>query len=267
MGYDYPTLLAQARKKLDGKISGFNSGRYSFRFAEFGCRRRLSKEWEDEVVRRLASELANHNMVGTSNLYLAMKYHLTPIGTYAHEFVQMYQGIEDIPLAQTNKFALREWFEEYNGDNGTALTDTITTDCFLLDFDKVQATMYTGVRHDSGDPYIWGNKMIAHYEKLGIDPKTKMLLFSDSLNCESAQLIFDYFKDRSKVSFGIGTSFTNDTDVPALNIVIKLQYVNGRPVAKLSDCEGKTMSQSKEYADYLRETVARRVANSRAAAK
>lgn len=258
MSYDYADLIREAGARLDEKIRKFDSGEYSFKFAEFGCRRRLSREWEDEVVRRLASE--THNCVGTSNVYLAMKYHLLPVGTYAHEFVQMYQGIDTIPLAMTNRFALREWFEEYNGDNGTALTDTITTDCFLLDFDKVQATMYTGVRHDSGDPYAWGEKMLAHYDRLGIDPKTKTLLFSDSLTCDRAQEIYDHFKGRCKVAFGIGTHFTNDTDHDALNIVIKLQYVNGRPVAKLSDCPGKTMCQDDRFADYLRETVSRRVA-------
>jgi nicotinate phosphoribosyltransferase len=258
----YETLVAEARDILNTKIEAFNSGKYTFKFAEFGCRRRLSSEWEDEVVRRLTSE--THNCVGTSNVYLAMKYHLTPVGTYAHEFVQMYQGIEDIPLAMTNKFALAEWFEEYQGDNGTALTDTITTDCFLLDFNKLQATMYTGVRHDSGDPYEWGEKMIAHYESLGIDPKTKTLLFSDSLTCDKAQALYEYFSGRTKVAFGIGTHFSNDTGHEALNIVIKLQYVNGRPVAKLSDCLGKTMCQDDSYVAYLREAVARRVANAKA---
>jgi nicotinate phosphoribosyltransferase len=257
MSYDYDSLIANARSRLRCKVDRFRCGLYDFKFAEFGCRRRLSREWEDEVVRTLTSE--THNCVGTSNVYLAMKYHLTPIGTYAHEFVQMYQGIEDIPVAMTNRFALKEWFDEYQGDNGTALTDTITTDCFLLDFDKLQATMYTGVRHDSGDPYAWGMKMIEHYRKLGIDPMTKTLLFSDSLSCNSAQNIFDEFKDKAKVAFGIGTHFTNDTGIAALNIVIKLQYVNGRPVAKLSDCPGKTMCQDDRYADYLREAVRRRV--------
>ena len=118
---------------------------------------------------------------------------------------------------------------------------------------------YNGVRHDSGDPYEWGEKIIAHYEKYGIDPKSKMLLFSDSLNDDKAQALFDFFKDRIRVSFGIGTFFSNDTMVDALNIVIKLQYVNGRPVAKLSDADGKTMCDDPEYEDYLRKAVAFRL--------
>jgi nicotinate phosphoribosyltransferase len=156
---------------------------------------------------------------------------------------------------------MKDWFDEYNGDNGTALTDTLTTDLFLRDFDFLQASVYSGLRHDSGDPYEWGEKIIARYKKLGIDPKTKTLLFSDSLNFDKAQKLYDYFKDRTKVSFGIGTFISNDTDVDPLNIVIKLQYVNGRPVAKLSDCPGKTMCQDDKYLTYLRYAVEYRLKN------
>ncbi len=253
MAYDYEELLAQARRKLDEKIIAFQTGKYTFKFAEFGCRRRLSREWEEEVVRRLATE--TNNLVGTSNLYLAWKLGLTPIGTYAHEFVQMYQGIEGISLAYTNHYALQDWYEEFKGDNGTALTDTLTTDLFCEDFDRSMCNNFTGVRHDSGDPYEWGEKMIAHFKKFGIDPRTKLLLFSDSLNFDKAQAIYEYFKDRAKVSFGIGTFVSNDTDVEALNIVIKLQYVNGKPVAKLSDVQGKTMCDDPAYLEELTNAV------------
>lgn len=256
--YNYDELIASARERLDQKIKDFNSGKYTFSFAEFGCRRRLSREWEDEVVRRLAFE--TKNCVGTSNMMLAKKYNLTPIGTYAHEFVQMYQGIDSIPLAYTNHFALEDWYDEYKGDNGTALTDTITTDLFLLDFNRAMVNNYSGVRHDSGDPFEWGEKMIAHYKKYGVDPKTKTLLFSDGLNFDDAQKIYDYFKDRAKVSFGIGTFCSNDTSAEPLNIVIKLQYVNGRPVAKLSDAPGKAMCQDVEYLEYLKSSVDFRLA-------
>ncbi len=246
-------VMNSAYDRLNDKIARFNDGTYTFKFAEFGCRRRLSRSWEDTVVSRLAKE--TNNMVGTSNVYLAKKYGLTPIGTFAHEFVQMYQGIPKIPLAYTNYYALKDWYNEYKGDNGTALTDTITTDLFLLDFDRSMCNNFTGVRHDSGDPYEWGEKIIRHYEKYGIDPKTKTLLFSDSLNFDKAQALYDHFKDRTKVSFGIGTYVSNDTMVEPLNIVIKLQSVNGNPVAKLSDSEGKTMCQDENYVQYLRNAV------------
>ncbi len=253
MAYDYDELVASAKERLDRKIEAFNDGTYTFSFAEFGCRRRLSREWEEVVIRRFATE--TRNCVGTSNVYFAMRQNLTPIGTYAHEFVQMYQGIDSIPLAYTNQYAMRDWYDEYRGDNGTALTDTITTDLFLLDFDRSMANNYTGVRHDSGDPYEWGEKIIAHYKKYGIDPKTKLLLFSDSLNFDKAQKLWDNFKNKAKVSFGIGTFCSNDTCVDPLNIVIKLQYVNGRPVAKLSDSPGKAMCRDEGYLTYLKRSV------------
>lgn len=251
--FNYDELLEQAKKRLNQKIIDFNSGKYTFKFAEFGCRRRLSKEWQDEVVHRLATE--TKNLAGTSNVYLAMKYHLIPIGTYAHEYVQMFQGVDKIPLAYTNYYAMKDWYEEYRGDNGTALTDTITTDLFLLDFNRSMVNNYSGVRHDSGDPYAWGEKLIAHYEKYGVYVKGKTLLFSDSLNFDKAQAIYDHFKDRIRVAFGIGTYVSNDTDVEPLNIVIKLQYVNGRPVAKLSDAEGKEMCSDPEFLRYLKSSV------------
>lgn len=252
MKYDYLQLVDSAREKLYRKINAFKMEEYDFKFAEFGCRRRLSREWQDYVVGEL---LHTGHCVGTSNVYLAMKYGCKPIGTYAHEYVQMYQGVPGVTLAYTNKMAMEEWFEEFQGDNGTALTDTLGTDLFLMDFNKLQATCYTGVRHDSGDPIEWGEKLIAHYEKLGIDPKTKTLLFSDSLNFAKAQEIYNHFHSRINVSFGIGTFLSNDTCVDPLNIVIKLQYVNGHPVAKLSDNPGKAMCQKDDYLDYLKNAV------------
>ena len=252
MKYNYLDLVESAKFKLGEKVEGLRVKKYTFKFAEFGCRRRLSREWQDYALPKL---LETGNCVGTSNVYLAMKYGVKPIGTYAHEYVQMYQGVEGVQLAHTNKVAMQEWFEEYKGDNGTALTDTLGTALFLRDFDWLQATCYTGVRHDSGDPIEWGEKLIAHYQKLGIDPKTKTLLFSDSLDFDKAQAIYDYFKDRINVSFGIGTYLTNDTEVDALNIVIKLQYVNGHPVAKLSDNPAKAMCQDADYVEYLRNAV------------
>jgi len=253
MQYDYDALVPSALARLEEKIRAFQEGKYSFTFAEFGCRRRLSREWEDIVVRRFAKETTN--CIGTSNVYLAKKYGLKPIGTYAHEFVQMYQGIDEIPLAYTNYYAMTDWYHEYQGDNGTALTDTITTDLFLLDFNRAMVNNFSGVRHDSGDPYEWGEKILAHYDSYGVDTRTKQLLFSDSLNFDKAQGLYDYFKDRAKVTFGIGTFVSNDTSEKPLNIVIKLQTVNGRPVAKLSDSPDKAMCRDQEYLSYLKRSV------------
>lgn len=250
--YNYDELVESAREKLDKKLKKFENHEYNFTFSEFGTRRRLSRMWQEEVIKRLyESKISN----ATSNVYFAYKYNLVPVGTYAHEFVQMYQGIPSIPLAYTNKAALKDWFKEYNGDNGIALTDTITTDLFLKDFDLLEASVYKGVRHDSGDPYAWGEKIIAHYNELGINPKDKVLLFSDSLNFDKAQKLYDYFKNRCLPRFGIGTFVTNDTSVEPLNIVIKLQYVNGRAVAKLSDVLTKAMCQDDDYLTYLHNAV------------
>ena len=184
-----------------------------------------------------------------------MKYKVKPIGTYAHEYVQMYQGIDKIPLAYTNYYAMKDWYDEYKGDNGTALTDTITTDLFLKDFNRSMVNNYTGVRHDSGDPYLWADKILNHYKKYNVNPKDKTLLFSDSLDFDRAQDIYNKYKDITKVSFGIGTFITNDTCVEPLNIVIKLQYVNDRPVAKLSDNEEKTMCDDSNFLKYLQASV------------
>jgi len=255
--YDYDVLLASAREKLDRKIADFKAGKYSFRFAEFGCRRRLSREWQEEMLCRLVGE--TENCVGTSNVYLAMKYGIKPIGTYAHEYVQMYQGIDSIPLAYTNHYAMEDWYNEYKGDNGTALTDTITTDLFLLDFNRAMANNFSGVRHDSGDPFEWGEKIIAHYNHYDIYTKNKQLLFSDSLDFDKAQALYDRFSGRVKVSFGIGTFCSNDTCEKPLNIVIKLQTVNGRAVAKLSDTPGKAMCRDADYLEYLKRSVAFRL--------
>lgn len=262
--YSYEDLEASAQKLLDENIAKFKDRTYDFKFAEFGCRRRLSKDWEDHVIKTYVDSKVS-NLVGTSNVYLARKYGLTPIGTYAHEYVQMYQGIDSIPLAYTNHFALQDWYDEYKGDNGTALTDTITTPLFLLDFDRANCNNYSGVRHDSGDPYSWGERMIKHYESYGIDPKAKTLLFSDSLNFDKAQKLYNTFRDRAKVSFGIGTYVSNNTVADPLNIVIKLQYVNGKPVAKLSDNPEKAMCRDAHYLEYLKRSVQFRIDRSQEA--
>ncbi len=257
MKYDYKRLIASAEEKLSAKIKALNDGTYNFKFAEFGCRRRLSREWQDRVIERLARE--TESCIGSSSVYFARKHGITPIGTYAHEFVQMYQGIDSIPLAYTNHYAMEDWYDEYKGDNGTALSDTLTTELFLMDFDRSMVNNYNGVRHDSGDPYEWGEKIIDHYKKFGVDPKSKLLLFSDSLDFDRAEQLYRYFKDKARVAFGIGTFCSNDTCEEALNIVIKLQYVNGRPVAKLSDSPGKAMCSDDEYLKYLKRAVEFRI--------
>lgn len=165
------------------------------------------------------------------------------------------QGNHKHNPAYSNWYALDAWVREYGVLNGIALTDAITTDCFLRDFQLTYATLFSGVRHDSGDPVEWGEKMIAHYQKLGIDPAGKTLLFSDSLDFARAHELYEHFRNRTKVAFGIGTYISNDTDVPALNIVMKTTLCNGMDVAKISDTPGKGMCKNPDYVHYLKRCI------------
>lgn len=265
MSYDYDKLMVSFKDRLEEKIKQVGiQGNYCIsNFSEFGLRRRLSAEAQDLVVRRLAeTKYSCSTFVGTSNVYLAKKYGLTPVGTMAHEWIMCVgQGNHKHNPAYSNWYALDAWVKEYGVLNGIALTDTITTDCFLKDFQLTYATLFNGVRHDSGDPYAWGDKMIAHYETLGINPKTKTLLFSDSLNFEKADKLFRYFRDRINVAFGIGTYLSNDTEVEPLNIVMKTTLCNGQDVAKLSDISGKGMCKNEAYVEYLQRCIDWRMQN------
>lgn len=258
MAYDYDKLMDSFKERLDAKIAKLEAGEYDLAaFSEFGMRRRLSGEAQDLAVKRLKeANIGSSKFVGTSNVYLAKKHNLTAVGTMAHEWIMCVgQGNHKHNPAYSNWYALDAWVKEYGVLNGTALTDAITTDCFLKDFQLTYATLFSGVRHDSGSPFEWGDKMIAHYESLGIDPKTKTLLFSDSLDFERATAIKKYFEGRAKIAFGIGTFIANDTDAPALNIVMKTTACNGMDVAKISDVEGKGMCKNPEYIHYLERCI------------
>ena len=228
---------------------------YNIPFSEFGTRRRLSKSSQERML-TMFRDANIPGFVGTSNVYFAMKLGLKPVGTMAHEYIMTVgQGHHEYNPAYSNKFALDSWVKEYGILNGIALTDTITTDCFLRDFRLTFATLFSGVRHDSGDPMIWGDKMIEHYRSLGIDPKTKTLLFSDSLDFHRAVDIVKYFDGRVKVAFGIGTWLSNDCGITPLNIVMKVTEANGQPVAKISDASGKGMCKDEAYVDYLKRAI------------
>lgn len=267
MAYDYGKLFESFKKRLDEKYEKLHSSKwYLGVFSEFGLRRRLSAEAQELAIEKFShlndTMHCSSKFIGTSNVYLAKKYGLTPVGTMAHEWIMCVgQGDHSHNPAYSNRFALNDWVDVYGIKNGIALTDTITTDCFLRDFDDRFATLFSGVRHDSGDPIEWGEKMIKHYEKLGINPKTKTLLFSDSLNFEKADAIWRHFHDRINVAFGIGTYIANDTDVPALNIVMKTTACNGMDVAKVSDTPGKGMCKNPDYVDYLQRTIKWRIEN------
>ena len=243
----------QGTKNLESKIA-LLKGKSEFeelKFSDFGTRRRFSFEWQDKVVATLKKELPN-NFTGTSNVLLAWKYDLTPIGTMAHEYLQACQALGP-RLRDSQKFALEAWVQEYRGDLGIALTDVVGIDAFLRDFDLYFCKLFDGVRHDSGDPYEWADKMLGHYQKMRINAKEKSFVFSDGLDFKKAIGLFERYNGQAKLFFGIGTNLTNDMGPKALNIVIKMVSCNGSPVAKLSDSPGKTMCQNDEYLAYLRQ--------------
>lgn len=267
MSYNYNELFKSFKEKLDIKYNNLkNNHWYAGTFSEFGLRRRLSAEAQELAVQKFShlndTLHSASKFVGTSNVYLAKKYNLIPVGTMAHEWIMCVgQGNHKHNPAYSNWYALDAWIKEYGVLNGIALTDTITTDCFLKDFQLTYATLFSGVRHDSGDPYEWGDKIIKHYESLGIDARNKTLLFSDSLDFERADKLYRYFNGKAKVAFGIGTYISNDTDVPALNIVMKTTKCNGMDVAKISDTPGKGMCKNKDYIEYLQRCINWRMNN------
>lgn len=244
----------KALAHLESKLSEFNTltsglDLSRFRLMDFGTRRRFSREVQQAIVERLKQEPW---FIGTSNYDLARRLDLTPMGTQAHEWFQAHQQISPV-LANSQRAALQAWLDEYPDQLGIALTDCITMDAFLRDFGHEFATRYQGLRHDSGDPVEWGEKAIAHYMKLGIDPLSKVLVFSDNLDLNKAVELYRHFSARVNLSFGIGTRLTCDIpQVKPLNIVIKLVECNGKPVAKLSDSPGKTICHDKAFVRALR---------------
>jgi nicotinate phosphoribosyltransferase len=219
------------------------------KFADFGTRRRFSKDWQDLVVWHLSRTMPQ-KCVGTSNPFLAKKHCVKPVGTMAHEWLQVGQALTRLELSQ--RFMLEMWLKEYGGQLGIALTDVIGMDAFLKDFDSFLANAYDGCRQDSGNPFEWCNKLINHYKKLDIDPKTKIAIFSDGLFFKDVVDLYIEFKDKINVLFGIGTSLTNNIGINPLQIVMKITKANNQPVAKISDSPGKGMCGSDAYVERLK---------------
>lgn len=254
--FDQSEALGTGRQRLDAKIEllrthAFPQSVHPFEFFDFGLRRRFSRSWHEEVVSRLAREVPQY-FKGTSNVYLAHKYGLVPIGTMAHEYLQSYQA-SGVRLRLSQRAALEDWVQEYRGDLGIALTDVVGMDAFLADFDLYFAKLFDGLRHDSGDPVVWANKALSHYRALRIDAHTKRLVFSDGLDLPRALELYERFTPHAQTGFGIGTNLTNDMGLKALNIVMKLTRCNEQPVAKLSDSPGKTLCDDQTFLAYLRQ--------------
>jgi nicotinate phosphoribosyltransferase len=258
-----PDLL-EGRRRLDVKIGQLQAeGLSDLKIADYGTRRRFSKAWHEEVLRVLAARLGSGQssgemsvgrgqLAGTSNVLYAMKLGLVPLGTMAHEYLQACQALGP-RLRDSQTYAFESWAKEYRGDLGIALSDVYGMGAFLRDFDPYFCKLFDGARHDSGDPFEWGEKMLAHYIRNRVDPRTKILIFSDGLTVTRTIELYQRFKGRCQLAFGIGTHLTNDLGYEPLQIVIKMVRCNGQPVAKLSDTPSKNMCDDEKYLAYLRQ--------------
>jgi nicotinate phosphoribosyltransferase len=248
----YNAGITKLREEL-GRVKAFTAkhgDKKPFRLIEMGTRRRVSREYQGQVLDLLKSEIPDQ-LFGTSNVGFSLEKGLRDVGTMAHEFLQVHQQIGP-RLENAQKAALEGWVQEFRGDLGYALTDVITYDAFLRDFDLFYAKLFDGVRHDSGDPFVFAEKTIAKFHSYGIDPASRFAVFSDSLNLRKALLLCEAYEGRLKTSYGIGTTLT--AGIPgykALNVVMKPLNVNGRPVAKISDSPGKSICDDKEFLNYL----------------
>lgn len=248
-----PQSLTEGLVKLRNKIELVKNQALSseFKIVEFGTRRRFSYDWQDKVIGLLRQELPN-NLNGTSNILLAKKYNITPVGTMAHEYIQAFQAIHD-NILDSEKVAFETWLTEYGDELGIALSDTYNMKVFFYHFDKNLSERYAGVRQDSGDPFVFGEELIKHYQHYGINPLQKKIVFSDSLTMQLAIDIFHHFQNRIEPIFGIGTHLTNDLNFSPIQIVIKMIECNHRPVAKISDSETKTVCRDIKYLTHLKE--------------
>lgn len=247
----------KAKTNLDNEIAKVNAATragINFTISDFSVRRTISSEWEDYMVGRMLAMCPA--FIGTSNVYLAIKHNCKAIGTFAHELDATYQGLNGLTIREAQRQKLRDWADVYDGRLGIALSDNYGFKAFLEDFTLQFAKLFDGCRHDSGDPIRWGEMLIAHYKKLGIDPRTKVACWSDSLDIDKALAIARHFNGRIKIAFGIGTflgATVCGTKKTPLSMVMKVVEVNGRPVVKLSDSTGKTMCHDEKYIEYVRE--------------
>lgn len=239
------------RDRISEKIQSvrdYNSNKVQMRFADFGTRRRASSCWHREVL-SLLSGLPG--FIGTSNVHFAKEFNLQPVGTMAHEYLQACQSLAP-DLRSSQMFALERWLKEYPDVLGIALSDIFGMDAFLRDFGREFATAFEGCRQDSGDPYVWADKLLRHYDQLNIDSRGKKAIFSDGLNIQEAMEIQKKFGDKLDVSFGIGTNLTNDCELDPISIVLKMVECQGKPVAKISDSKGKQMCEDLEHIETLK---------------
>jgi nicotinate phosphoribosyltransferase len=246
---DAPYLGAEDRLKQ--KIDIVEHCKQPIVFSDFGTRRRFSRNWHEHIVDMLTNYLKPENFIGTSNVWLAKEKQINVVGTMAHEWIMAMQALTR--TLDSQKFAFECWSKTYRGDLGIALSDTLGSEAFFKDFDLYFSKLFDGARHDSGDPFEWGKRLIKHYEEKRINPKTKVALFSDGLTFPVARDLVREFSDFINVRFGIGTDLTNDfPDLIPLNIVMKMTKCNGHPVAKISNSPGKTICNDESYITELK---------------
>ncbi len=247
---------AEGRRRLQSKIDLLKTpGLEDLKIADYGTRRRFSLDWHREVLTTLQSQLgteADGQITGTSNVLFAMELGMRPMGTMAHEYLQACQALGP-RLRDSQVFGFEKWAQEYRGDLGIALSDVYGMNAFLRDFDMYFCKLFDGARHDSGDPFQWGERMIAHYQANRVDPRTKVIIFSDGLTIPRCIELHERFRGRIQTAFGVGTNLTNDLGPDALQLVLKMIECNGQPVAKISDTPGKTMVEDEGYLAYLRQ--------------
>ena len=246
--------VKEGMKRLRAKIAMVldEPDNENIRISDFGTRRRFSCRWQKKVIETLIAEMGRVFFSGTSNVMYAKDFGLIPMGTMAHEYLQACQALGP-RLRDSQTYGFQMWAKEYRGDLGIALADVYGTEPFLKDFDMYFCKLFDGARHDSGDPFIWGEKMIEHYAANKCDPRSKTLIFSDSLDFPRIIELYRRFNHRIRMGFGVGTNLMNDLGPQPLNIVMKMVRCNGQPVAKISDTPGKGMCEDETYLAYLKQ--------------
>ncbi|MEO9102469.1 MAG: nicotinate phosphoribosyltransferase [Burkholderiales bacterium] len=255
--------IGEGKRRLEAKIDQLRGpGLEQLKIADYGTRRRFSGAWQQDVLSVLIRQLGTTQspgypdlpgqLAGTSNVMYALQLGLTPLGTMAHEYLQACQALGP-RLRDSQVFGFETWAKEYRGDLGITLSDVYGMDAFLRDYDLYFCKLFDGARHDSGDPFQWGERMIAHYLRNRVDPRTKTLIFSDGLTVPRIVELYRQFSGRCLLAFGIGTNLTNDLGYEPLQIVLKMTRCNGQPVAKLSDTPSKNMCDDEMYLAYLRQ--------------
>jgi nicotinate phosphoribosyltransferase len=241
-------------RRLEQKIA-LVKARPQIAFSDFGTRRRFSRAWHDTLTQKLCTEVPKSQFMGTSNVYFAWKYSLSPIGTMAHEMFMVMSGVmhdTDEAIRASHNRVLQDWWDYYGFDLSIALTDTYGSDFFFRDLSREQARNWKGLRQDSGDPVAFGEKALRFYESRGIDPREKLIVFSDGLDIESIYRLSEHFSGRIRTAFGWGTNLTNDLGFGALSLVVKVVEACGHGTVKLSDNLAKAIGTPEDIEQFKR---------------